>query len=77
MKSCYHDFMRRTAASDRSKSDDEHLQVQVPAVTKRNLGIKAAETRQSLRVIVLKALKAYGVTVPADAISDRRGRRRL
>ena len=75
MKPCYNDFMKRTAASDRTK-DDEHLQVQVPAVTKRNLGIKAAETRQPLRVIVLKALKAYGVTVPADAISDRRGRKK-
>jgi hypothetical protein len=68
--------MKRVAASERTKSDDEHLQVQVPAVTKRNLGIKAAETRQPLRVIVLKALKAYGVTVPADAIADRRGRKK-
>jgi hypothetical protein len=68
--------MKRIADADWTQSDDEYLQVQVPAVTKRNLGIKAAETRQPLRVIVLKALKAYGVTVPADAIFDRRGRKK-
>ena len=55
---------------------DEHLQIQVPAVTRHHLGIRAAETREPIRVIVLRALKAYGVTVPEEAISDRRKRRR-
>jgi hypothetical protein len=63
------------APSPRSRNDDEHLQIQVPAVTKRYLGIKAVETREPIRVIVLRALKAYGVTVPKDAISDRRKKR--
>jgi hypothetical protein len=62
----------RTAKSD----GDEHLQIQVPAVTKRNLGIRAVETREPIRVIVLKALKAYGVAVPAEAITDRRRKKR-
>lgn len=54
---------------------DEYLQIQVPSVTKHHLGIRAAETREPIRVLVLKALKAYGVTVPDKAISDRRKRR--
>lgn len=61
---------------DQSPSDiDEFLQVQVPSVTKHHLGIRAAETREPIRVVVLRALKAYGVTVPEEAISDRRKRR--
>ena len=66
--------MKRVA--DIPPPTDEHLQIQVPAVTKRHLGIRAVETREPIRVIVLRALKAYGVTVPADAISDRRRKKR-
>jgi len=51
---------------------DEHLQIQVPAITKRHLSIRAAETREPIRVIVLRALRAYGVPVPDEAIFDRR-----
>lgn len=54
---------------------DEYLQIQVPSVTKHHLGIRAAETREPIRVVVLRALKAYGVTVPDEAISDRRKKR--
>lgn len=54
---------------------DEHLQIQVPAITKRHLGIRAVETREPVRVIVLRALQAYGVPVPDEAIIDRRKRR--
>ena len=54
---------------------DEHLQVQVPALTKRHLDVRAAETREPIRVIVLKALEAYGIPVPKGAISDRRRKR--
>jgi hypothetical protein len=57
------------------ENQEEFLQVQVPSVTKRDLGIKAVQARQSMRVIVLQALKAYGVSVPANAISDRRRER--
>lgn len=54
---------------------DEHLQIQVPSITKRHLGIRAVETREPIRVIVLRALQAYGVPVPDEAISDRRKKR--
>lgn len=70
MFSCIHGFMKRKGASD--VEPDEHLQIQVPAVTRRDLGIKAAQQREPLRMFVLKALKEYGVTVPAEAITDRR-----
>ncbi|QOZ31651.1 hypothetical protein XH92_07900 [Bradyrhizobium sp. CCBAU 53421] len=58
-----------------SDETDEYLQIQVPAVTKHHLCIRAAETREPIRVVVLRALKAYGVTVPDKAISDRRKKR--
>lgn len=61
--------------TDPSTDIDEHLQIQVPAITKRYLGIRAVETREPIRVIVLRALKAYGVPVPKNAISDRRKKR--
>lgn len=54
---------------------DEHLQIQVPAITKRHLGIRAVETREPIRLIVLRALQAYGVPVPDEAIADRRKKR--
>lgn len=54
---------------------DEHLQIQIPASTKRHLGHRAVETREPIRMIVLRALEAYGVPVPEDAIWDRRRKR--
>lgn len=56
------------------KSNDEMLQVQVPAMTKRDLAIKAAKAGEPLRMYVLKALSAYGIKVPSEAIIDRRKR---
>lgn len=54
---------------------DEHLQIQIPASTKRHLGYRAVATREPIRMIVLRALEAYGVPVPQDAIWDRRRKR--
>lgn len=58
----------------RADADDEHLQIQVPGVTKRDLGQRALDAREPIRMIVLRALQAYGVNVPPEAISDRRKR---
>lgn len=55
---------------------DEHLQIQVPSSTKHDLAVKAAQMREPIRVLVLKALQAYGVDVPSEAIHDRRKGRR-
>jgi hypothetical protein len=52
--------------------DDETLQVQVPATTKRAIHIRSAETGDPMRVLVLKALAAYGFPVPDQALVDRR-----
>jgi len=59
-------------APKQSEKDDEHLQVQVPSATKLDLAVKAAKAREPIRMVVLRALDAYGVEVPADAIQDRR-----
>lgn len=58
------------------ENDQQYLQVQVPAATKKMLGIMAAEAQETVRVVVLRALKAYGVSVPKEALSDRRKTRR-
>lgn len=54
---------------------DEHLQIQVPSATKLDLAVRAAKAREPIRMLVLRALDAYGVDVPADAIQDRRRNR--
>ncbi|MFN3475472.1 MAG: hypothetical protein ACK4ZW_15645 [Blastomonas sp.] len=72
MKLWFNVFMRQVEA--RSDADDEHLQIQVPGVTKRDLGQRALDAREPIRMIVLRALQAYGVKVPPEAISDRRKR---
>lgn len=56
--------------------EDEPLQVQVPAVTKRDLALKAVEAREPMRMVVLRALQAYGIDVPAREITNRRIRRK-
>ena len=56
---------------------DETLQIQVPAVTKKHLALRAVETGEPIRVVVLRALAAYDIPVPKEAIHDRRKRRKL
>ena len=53
---------------------DEHLQAQVPIVMKRDLGQRSLDTREPIRMVVLRALAASGVVVPDEAITDRRKR---
>lgn len=48
------------------------LQVQIPASTKRAIHIRAAETGDPMRLLVLRALQAYGFPVPKKALVDRR-----
>ncbi len=57
-------------------NEEEHLQIQVPSETKYDLGLKALNEREPIRMVVLKALKNYGISVPSDAICDRRKRSR-
>ena len=73
MKSIFHENMK--TASNSSEGGDEHLQVQVPSVTKLDLAVRAAKAREPIRMVVLRALDAYGVEVPSGAIQDRRRNR--
>jgi hypothetical protein len=72
MKLWFHGYM--IGGETVGGGDDEHLQIQVPAATKRDLGQRALDTREPIRMVVLRALAAYGVTVPEGAITDRRKR---
>lgn len=64
--------MKQLDSSD--DGGDEHLQIQIPPETKRDLGQRSLDAREPIRMIVLKALSAYGVIVPKGAITDRRKR---
>jgi hypothetical protein len=72
MKTWFYVFMKKFDSSD--DCGDEHLQVQVPTATKRDLGQRALDSREPIRMVVLRALAAYGVVVPEGAIADRRKR---
>jgi len=65
--------MKRTARSQQASNDTEELlQVTIPRTTKRSLKMRAAESGEPMRVIVLKALAAAGITVPQSELHDRR-----
>ena len=48
------------------------LQLSIPASTKKQLQIKAVETGDPVRLLVLRALSAAGYDVPAAELTDRR-----
>ncbi|MBV2145069.1 hypothetical protein KUG47_16355 [Falsochrobactrum sp. TDYN1] len=59
--------------SSLKQSDREDtLQITVPAVTKKSLRLKSAESGETMRVIVLRALNAAGIEVPNKELKDRR-----
>ena len=72
MKTWFYVFMKELDSSD--DFGDEYLQLQVPSATKRDLGQRALDSREPIRMVVLRALAAYGVVVPEGAIADRRKR---
>ena len=51
---------------------EENLQITVPSVTKKSLKIRAAESGDPMRVIVLRALAEAGIQVPDEELQDRR-----
>jgi hypothetical protein len=51
---------------------EETLQITIPVVTKKSLRMKSAESGDTMRVIVLKALSKAGIRVPDDELLDRR-----
>jgi hypothetical protein len=76
MESCYYDLMKRSASREAvSGTSEEPLQITVPKVTKKSLRMRSAETGETMRVIVLKALAAAGIQVPQTELLDRRKER--
>ena len=67
--------MRRRDRPAASQISEEPLQITVPQVTKKSLKIRAAESGETMRVIVLKALAAAGIQVPQTELQDRRKER--
>ena len=55
-----------------TRSGDERLSVIIPAAVIEEMKIRAAKERTTLRVIVLRALRAIGLEVPATDLVDRR-----
>ena len=54
---------------------EEPIQITVPQITKRSLKMRAAQSGETMRVIVLKALAAAGIQVPSSELQDRRRER--
>ncbi len=51
------------------------LQITLPRSVKRRIALVAAERNQTIRAIVLRALKASGISIPERQIVDRRSKR--
>jgi hypothetical protein len=64
--------MKRSSRPSSPPDEDVPLQVTVPRVTKRSLKMRAAESGEPMRVVVLKALASAGITVPLGELHDRR-----
>lgn len=62
----------RKQISSQLPSDEHSLQLFLPAATKREISLRAAEGGETIRIIVLRALDAYGIQVPKEALVDRR-----
>lgn len=52
------------------------IQVMVPETVRRQVAMMSAERGESIRTVVLRGLRAIGITVPESQMVDRRGRRR-
>ena len=63
---------RRIGQTKMPQGSEEPLQITVPHVTKKSLRMRAAESGETMRVIVLKALAAAGIQVPQTELEDRR-----
>lgn len=55
-----------------SAEGEETLQITVPKITKKSLKIRAAESGDPMRLIVLRALADVGIQVPEEELQDRR-----
>ncbi len=51
---------------------EENLQIAVPHITKKSLRMRSAESGDTMRMVVLRALAAAGIKVPDNELLDRR-----
>jgi hypothetical protein len=58
--------------SAKQPESEEALQITIPLVTKKSLKMKSAESGDTMRVIVLRALAAAGIQVPSKELQNRR-----
>ena len=61
-------------ATLRDETDEVPLQVTVPRRIKRELDVRAAQTGQTKRTIILEALRAAGFDMTDEEVAGRRGR---
>ena len=52
------------------------IQVMVSETIRRQVALMSAERGENIRTVVLRGLRAIGISVPESELSDRRGRRR-
>ena len=67
--------LREQAATPATADSEVPLQVLVPKHIRKQLAVKAAEEGQSLRALVLTAIRSLGISVSDEEIRDKRGRR--
>jgi hypothetical protein len=65
----------RVARATSAIEPEVPLQVLIPAGIRKQLALKAAEEGQSLRALVLRAIRSLGITVTEADIKGKRGRR--
>ena len=66
---------RKAARAQPAIEPEVPLQVLIPANIRKQLAFKAAEEGQSLRALVLRAIRSIGITVTDAEIKGKRGRR--
>jgi hypothetical protein len=66
---------RKAARAQPAIEPEVPLQVLIPANIRKQLAFKAAEEGQSLRALVLRAIRSLGITVTDAEIKGKRGRR--
>ena len=52
------------------------IQVMVPETVRRQVALMSVECGENIRTVVLRGLRAIGISVPESELGDRRGRRR-
>jgi hypothetical protein len=68
----FHNPVGLTDMATAKQASEDTLQITVPPVTKKSLRLRAAETGDPMRLIVLRALAAAGIQVPTKELQDRR-----